>query len=149
MNWKPIYILIALIATGWLVMVTVTKADPFTCDDAANTCTYRVTATEPTKTSGGGALTNYKQTNIKTSLNGGAFATLAKPATALTGGGQVVQDFTFATTPCAVTSFAVKLSGTNTLNLEGVETAAVGSPVTRDRTTDPTCAPGIVTGVVN
>jgi hypothetical protein len=132
------------------------QANPFVCDDAANTCTYRITATEPTKTASGALLNSqpgnaYKQTNIKTSLNGGAFGIIVKPATAPAGGGQVVQDVTFATTPCAVTTLAVKLSGTNVSNKEGVETAAVGSPVTRDRTADPICveAPGVVTGTVN
>lgn len=149
MIWKPLLFMCTLVALGWLAMVQLTKANPFVCDDVANTCTYRVTATEPTKTAAGGALTNYKQTNIKTSLNGGAFATLTKPATAPTGGGTVIQDVTFATAPCTVTTLAVKLSGTNLANLEGVETAAVGSPVTRDRTADPTCAPGAVTGTVN
>ena len=137
----------SLLTTIWIS--TTVSAEPFVCDDTANTCTYRVTATEPTKTQGGGLLSNYKQTNIKTSLNGGTFATLVKPATAPTGGGTVIQDVTFATTACAVTTLAVKVSGTNTLNAEGVETVATGSPVTRDRTADPTCAPGAVVGTVN
>lgn len=138
-----------LLVCGILAFPLVSFANPFTCDDAANTCTYRVTATEPTRTGGGLPLANYKQTNIKTSINGGTFQVLVKPATAPTGGGTVLQDITFATTPCAVTTVAVKLSGTNTLLKEGVETVATGSPVTRDRTADPTCAPDAVVGAVN
>jgi hypothetical protein len=41
------------------------------------------------------------------------------------------------------------MSGTNAINIEGVETVVVGSSVTRDRTLDPTCTPGAVTGAVN
>lgn len=114
-------------------------SNPFFCDDAANTCTYRATVKEPTKTTGGGPLTNYKQSNIKAQLNGGAFTTTIKPATSPNGGGTVTQDYTFATTPCAVTTFTAKASGTNTLNAEGPDTAPVS--VQRDRTLDPTCAP--------
>jgi len=139
------YILVLLI----LCLSSVAHANPFTCDDAANTCTYRITATEPTTTAGGGTLTNYKQTNLKTSLNGGTFQVLVKPATSPSGGGTVIQDVTFATSACTVTTLAVKLSGTNTLLKEGAETVATGSPVMRDRTVDPTCAPGLVTGTVN
>lgn len=144
-----LWVSIGLLVAGLLLTVSLVRANPFTCDDTANTCTYRVTATEPTKTAAGVALTNYKQTNIKTSVNSGPFATIVKPATSLTGGGTVIQDVTFATTACAITTLAVKLSGTNTLLKEGVETAAVGSPVTRDRTMDPTCAPGAVQGSVD
>ena len=139
------YILVLLI----LCLSSVAYANPFTCDDAANTCTYRITATEPTTTAGGGALTNYRQTNLKTSLNGGTFQVIVKPATSPNGGGTVTQDVTFATAPCAITTLAVRLSGTNTLLREGVEAVATGSPVTRDRTVDPTCAPSAPTGTVN
>ena len=120
---------------------------PFICDDAANTCTYKATASEPTKTAGGAALINYKQTNLKTSLNGGAFATVVVPATALVGGGVISRDFTFATVNCVVTSLTVKASGSNTLNAEGPETAPI--TVTRDRTQDPTCAPAAPSLTVN
>lgn len=120
-------------------LFTAALGNPFVCDDAANTCTYRATVTEPTKTVGGGPLTNYKQSNIKASLNGGTFTIITKPATAPTGGGTVIQDYTFATTACAVTTLSVKASGTNTLNVEGPETAV--ATVRRDRTQDPTCAP--------
>jgi hypothetical protein len=139
MNWKPIWIGLAIVGLGWLITISVIHANPFTCDDSANTCTYLATASEPTKTTSGAALTNYKQTNLKTSVNGGAVMTTVKAATALTGGGTVTQNFSFATTPCAVTTFTTKASGTNTLNLEGPDTAPV--TVTRDRTLDPTCAP--------
>lgn len=122
-----------------LLLSVASHAAPFVCDDAANTCTYLATATEPTKTVGGMALTNYKQTNLKTQVNAGLFATTVKPATALTGGGTVTQNFQFVTTPCNVTTFTTKVSGTNTLNLEGPDSAPV--TVTRDRTVDPTCAP--------
>jgi hypothetical protein len=149
MKRHALWVSIGMLVAGLLLTVSLVRANPFTCDDTANTCTYRVTATEPTTTQGGGSLTNYKQTNIKTSVNGGTFQVIVKPATSASGGGTVIQDVTFATTACAVTMLAVKLSGTNTLLKEGVETAAVGSPVTRDRTTDPTCAPGAVTGSVN
>lgn len=115
--------------------------NPFVCDDAANTCTYRATVTEPTKTKAGLPLSNYKQTNIKTSVNGGAFATIVVPATSPSGGGQVARDITFATAPCAKTTLDVKVSGVNTMNAEGDEATAVGSPVMRDRTLDPLCAP--------
>jgi hypothetical protein len=125
------------------------QANPFVCDDVANTCTYRVTAVEPTKTGTGAALTNYKQTNIKTSVNGGAFTTLVKLATAPTGGGTVTQDITFASAPCVVTSVVVKVSGTNLAGREGVEATAVGSPVVRDRTLDPLCAPEAPTAKVD
>lgn len=120
-------------------LFTAASGNPFVCDDAANTCTYRATVKEPTKTVGGAPLTNYKQSNIKASLNGGTFTIITKPATAATGGGTVTQDYTFATTACAVTTLAVKASGTNTLNIEGPDTAV--STVQRDRTADPTCAP--------
>jgi hypothetical protein len=103
-----------------------------------------VTATEPSTTQGGAPLTNYKQPNIKTSLNGGTFGLITNPATSLSGGGTVTQDMTFATTAYAITTMAVQVSGTNTLLKEGVETAAAGSPATRDRTADLTCAPGAV-----
>lgn len=122
-------------------------SDPFFCDDAANTCTYRATVVEPSKTIGGAALTNYKQTNIKASINGGTFTIITKPATSATGGGTVTQDYTFATTACAVTTLTVKASGTNTLNGEGPDTAPV--TVKRDRTLDPTCAPAAPTLTVN
>ena len=65
-----------------------------------------------------------------------------KPATAAPGGGTMIQDVTFATTPCAVTKLEVKVSGTNLLNIEGVEAVATGSPVTVDRTVDPLLCPG-------
>lgn len=130
------FLLVCLMLLGSLA-----TAQAFTCDPAANTCTYRITITEPSKTQAGLPLTNYKQTNIKTSVNGGAFATLAVPATSPTGGGTVFRDITFATAPCAKTTLDVKSSGVNTLNTEGVEATAVGSPVTVDRTVDPSCAP--------
>lgn len=130
-----------------LSILTASIASPFMCDDVANTCTYRATVVEPSKTVGGVALTNYKQTNIKTSLNGGAFATIVKPATAATGGGTVIQDVTFATIPCAITNFTVKASGVNTLGAEGPETAPV--TVKRDRTVDPTCGPAAPTLTLN
>lgn len=130
-------------------LVGIAQANPFTCDDTANTCSYAITAQEPTKTSGGAPLINYKQTNLKTQLNGGSWQIIVKPATAPTGGGTVLQTITFATTACAVTTLNVKASGTNTNNVEGVEAVATGSPVTRDRTTDPTCAPAGVTSTVN
>lgn len=114
-------------------------AAPFTCDDAANTCTYLATATEPTKKISGAPLDNYKQTNLKAAVNGGTFAVTVKPATALTGGGVVTQNFSFVTSACNITTFTVKASGTNTLNIEGPDTAPV--TVTRDRSLDPTCAP--------
>jgi hypothetical protein len=125
------------------------QANPFVCDDVANTCTYRVTAVEPTKTGAGGLLANYKQTNIKTSINGGPVTLLVKPATAAAGGGTVFQDITFATPPCVVTTLTVKVSGTNLAGREGVEATAVGSPVVRDRTLDPLCAPEAPTAKVD
>lgn len=137
---------LAIVLTGYLL---VAYGNPFVCDDAANTCTYRVTAQEPTKTSAGAALTNYKQTNIKVSINGGSFSTITKPATSATGGGTVIQDVTFATAACAKTTLAVKVSGTNTLNIEGAEAVATGSPVVRDRTLDPMCAPMAPTATVD
>lgn len=120
-------------------LFTAALGNPFFCDDAANTCTYRATVKEPTKTVGGSPLTNYKQSNIKASINGGTFTISIKPATSVNGGGTVTQDYTFATTACAVTTLSVKASGTNTLNTEGPETAV--ATVQRDRTADPTCAP--------
>lgn len=120
----------------WAVFV---HASPFVCDDATNTCTYRATATEPTKKVSGATLDNLKQTNLKAQLNGGNFTTTVKPATAPTGGGTVIQDYTFATTACAVTTFSVKASATNTANVEGPDSAL--QSVQRDRTADPTCAP--------
>jgi hypothetical protein len=135
---------IGLMIGFWAAFV---QANPFVCDDAANTCTYRATVTEPTKKVGGLALDNLKQTNIKAQLNGGAFTTTIKPATAATGGGTVAQDFTFATTPCAVTTFSAKASATNTANVEGPETPV--QSVQRDRTADPTCAPAAPGLVLN
>lgn len=120
-------------------LFTAALGNPFVCDDAANKCTYRATVTEPTKTVGGAPLTNYKQSNIKASINGGTFTIAIKPATSPNGGGTVIQDYTFATTACAVTTLSVKASGTNTLNTEGPETPV--ATVQRDRTADPTCAP--------
>lgn len=131
--------------TRWVILCLmllfplIASANPFVCDDTANTCTYNVSTTESTKTVAGGPLTNLKQVNLKTSLNSGPFATVVVPATAPTGGGAVSKAFTFATVACAVTTFTAKASETNTLLLEGPETAPVS--VTRDRTQDPTCAP--------
>jgi hypothetical protein len=136
MMWKILFLFVVL---AWALMDVWVSAAPFTCDDAANTCTYLATATEPTKKVGGAPLDNYKQTNLKTSLNSGAFATTVKPATALTGGGTVSQNFSFVTIACGVTTFTTKASGTNTLNTEGPDSVPV--TVTRDRTLDPTCAP--------
>ena len=132
---------VILCAVALCVWLELAWANPFTCDDAANTCTYRAIATEPTKKVGGAALDNYKHTNFKSSLNGGQFATITKPATAPTGGGTVNVDFTFVTSACGITTFTVKASGTNTLNAEGPETAPL--TVQRDRTVDPTCAPAM------
>lgn len=137
--------LLYLIALGLSALVALSA--PFFCDDAANTCTYRATVVEPTKTTGGAPLTNYKQTNLKASINGGTFTIITKPATAQTGGGTVMQDYTFATTACAKTTLTVKASGTNTLNGEGPDTAPV--TVTRDRTLDPMCAPATPTLTLN
>ena len=120
-------------------LFTAASGNPFVCDDAANTCTYRATVKEPTKTVGGSPLMNYKQSNIKASINGGTFTISIKPATSPNGGGTVTQDYTFATTACAVTTLSVKASGTNTFNTEGPETPV--ATVQRDRTADPTCAP--------
>jgi hypothetical protein len=111
------------------------------CDDAANTCKYTITITEPSKTQADLPLMNYKQTNIKTSVNGGAYATIIVPATSVNGGGQAVREVTIATVPCAKTTLDVKVSGTNVLGAEGGERVATGSPVIRDRTLDPLCAP--------
>lgn len=114
-------------------------ANPFICDDTANTCTYLATVTEPTKTTGGTVLTNLKQTNLKTSLNGGPYGVALLPATSPTGGGTATKNLTFTTTACAVTTLTVKASATNLSNVEGPETVPV--TVKRDRTADPTCAP--------
>ena len=124
---------------GLVLTATVSMANPFVCDDTANTCTYRATVTEPTKKVGGATLDNLKQTNLKAQVNNGNFTTTVKLATAPTGGGTVVQDYTFATVNCQVTTFSVKASATNTLNAEGPDSALV--TVKRDRTVDPTCAP--------
>ena len=129
---------LVLLVTGYLFY-----AHGFTFDDTANTVTATITITEPTKTSAGAPLTNYKQTNIKTSVNGGPWATLVIPATSPSGGGSASREITFATTPCAKTQLDVKASGTNTANIEGVEATAVGSPLIRDRTLDPLCAPAV------
>jgi hypothetical protein len=94
-------------------------------------------------------LTNLKQVNIKTSVNSGPWGTLVKLATAPTGGGNFSQSITFATPECVVTKLDVKLSATNTLGREGPETVATGSPVSVDRTLDPTCAPAAPVGAVN
>lgn len=136
MKWSLLACLVLLLSVCWLA---VSHANPFTCDDTANTCTYRATATEPTKTVGNAAITNYKQTNLKIAKDGGAIQTIVKPATSPGGGGMVTHDLTFATTPCAVTTLTTKASGTNTLNVEGPDSAPV--TVTRDRTQNPTCAP--------
>lgn len=146
--WFVIISAIAIAFTVWLLYSTA-HANPFVCDNAANTCTYRVTATEPTKTKAGLPLTNYKQTNIKTSINGGTWGTIVKPATTVTGGGTVIQDITFATMACQVTQLDVKVSGTNTVGVEGVEAVATGSPVKVDRTVDPLCAPAAPTAGVD
>lgn len=144
-----------LLAVMFLCSIVPAQSNPFVCDDAANTCTYRITATEPTKTESGALLTAqpgtaYKQTNIKLSLNGGAVQVVTKPATKPAGGGTVTHDVTFATPACKKTTLDVKLSGTNVSGKEGVETVATGSPVVRDRTVDPMCveAPGAVIGTV-
>lgn len=149
-GWACVAIIIGVMVALWAIVVyDPAHANPFTCDDAANTCTYRITATEPTKTKQGLALTNYKQTNIKTQLNGGPVAILVKPATAPTGGGTVTYDITFATVAGAKTQLDVRVSGTNTMGIEGAEATAVGSPVVKDRTLDPLGAPLAPTATVN
>lgn len=124
---------------GLLVLAASASSNPFVCDDAANRCTYRVTLTEPTKMVSGAALSTLHSITIKTALNSGNFVHDVHPATAPTGGGQILQDYTFATTACAVTTFTAKASATNALGIEGPDSPPV--TVTRDRTLDPTCAP--------
>ena len=131
----------AYLAIVVLSLPVLASANPYICDDALNTCTYRATVTEPTKKVGGAALDNLKQTNLKTSLNGGAYGSLALAATSAAGGGTVGKDITFNTVSCKITTLTVKASATNTLNYEGPETAPV--TVSRDRTLDPTCAPAM------
>jgi hypothetical protein len=121
-------------------LVVVARVHAFTCDDVANTCTYTATVVEPTKMGSGAALTNYKQTNLKASINGGAFTPpIVKPATSVAGGGTVTQAYTFTTAACAKTTFTLKASGTNISNVEGPDTVPV--TVVRDRSLDPLCAP--------
>ena len=127
-----LFLILALVLWGGSALA-------FTCDDSANTCTYKVTITEPTKTTGGTSLTNYKQTNVKVQLNQGNWGTTFKPATSPSGGGTVTQDYTFATAPCTITTLNIKASGVNTANVEGSD--SVPTTVTRDRTLDPLCAP--------
>ena len=62
-RWFRLGAIMAVVGLITWLGVTRLMAGPFTCDDAANTCTYKATVTEPTKTVGGATLTNYKQTN--------------------------------------------------------------------------------------
>ena len=134
------WIIIGGLALAWYGL---SAGAPFVCDDAANRCTYRITVTEPTKKDNGVPLDNLASITIKTSLNGGTFVHDTHAATALTGGGTIQQDYTFATTPCVMTNFMVKASAKNTLGTEGPDSPPV--TVMRDRTLDPTCAPAAPT----
>ena len=149
-GWACVGIIICvMVALYGIVMWLPAHANPFVCDPVANPCTYQITAVEPTKTKQGLALTNYKQTNIKTQINGGPVVITVKPATAPTGGGTVTQTITFATVAGAKTQLDVKVSGTNIAGLEGGEAVATGSPVIVDRTLDPLGAPLAPQATVN
>jgi len=134
MNWKPIFLLIALVGFGWLLTVTLLHAE--TC--TGTTCTYTAAGTEPTTKVGGAPLDNLKQIVLTPKLNGVTQAPVTIPATKAQGGGAFSKALTITPTACAVTTLSVDMQAENTL---GAKSVALSAAKSKDLTLDPTCAP--------